>query len=338
MVVKGTALFIQANILKLNILNSYYISNTVVHCICFVLLCPFLIILLKKTTSKIFEVSAPKLWETIWLLPLFTTIIVLIFTYDLSQENVAGWQFITARLVIVINMLLIYGVLLNSLKNIKEQTILKEKSIKSQQLLAMYTNQYNLLQKHILETRRAKHDLRQHINLIQTYIDKKDTLALSEYIKKYGKTLPNDISSGYCQNYAIDVIIGYYAQIAKENNIKFSSNIQLPPDINIPDPTLCILFGNLLENAVEACKNFNKSQPFIKICSTIIGENSLSVTMDNSSDKPPSFSDGKLLSTKHNGIGMGTYSVIGIAEEYNGIAEFDYKDNIFYTSVFISIP
>lgn len=338
MVIRGTALFVQANILKLNILNSYYISNTVVHCICFVLLCPFLIILLKKTTSKIFEVSAPKLWEIIWLLPLFTTIIVLIFTYDLSQENVAGWKFITARLLIIINILLIYDVLLTSLKNIKEQTILEEKSIKSQQLLAMYTNQYNLLQKHILETRRARHDLRQHINLIQTYIDKKDTLALSEYIKKYGKTLPNDISSGYCQNYAIDVIIGYYAQVAKENAIEFNSSINLPPDINIPEPTLCVLFGNLLENAIESCKEFNKVNPFIKICSTIIGENALTITIDNSCNKPPVFSDGTLLSTKHSGIGMGTYSVISIAEEYNGVAEFDYKDNIFYTSVFISIP
>lgn len=338
MVIKGIALFIQANILKLSILNSDFISNTIVHIICFVIFCPFLILLFKKTTDKIFEVEAPKVWYTIWLLPLFTTIIVLIFTYNLSYENVTSWKFITARLLIVVNILLIYGVLLSSLKNIKEQTILKEKSLKSQQLIAMYTNQYNLLQKHILETRRARHDLRQHLNLIQTYIDKNDSEALSEYIKKYGQTLPNDISSFYCKNYAIDVIIGHYAQIAKENDIEFSSNIQLPADINIPEPTLCVLFGNILENAIESCKNFNKAKPFIKICSTIIGENSLSITMDNSCNKPPVFSDGALLSTKHSGLGMGTYSVIGIAEEYNGIAEFDFKDNIFYTSVFISIP
>lgn len=330
MVIKGTSLFIQVNILNLNILNSIYITNAVVHIICFVIFCPFLILLFKKTTDKIFEVDAPKIWYTIWLLPLFTTIIVLIFTYDFSYENVTSWKFITSRLLIIINMILIYGVLLTSLKNIKVQTMLKEKSIKSQQLIAMYTNQYNLLQKHILETRKAKHDLRQHLNLIQTYIDKNDSAALSEYIKKYGQTLPNDISSGYCKNYTIDIIIGHYAQLARENDIEFNSNIQLPSDINIPEPTLCVLFGNLLENAIESCKDFNKAKPFIKICSTIICENSLSITMDNSSDKPPVFSDGALLSTKHSGLGLRTYSVIGIAEEFNGITEFNYKDYFLY--------
>lgn len=82
-------------------------------------------------------------------------------------------------------------------------------------------------------------------------------------------------------------MLGYYGSIAEENNIKFITNIDLPKDIGIAEPTLCVLFGNLLENAIYACQHTDLPQPFIKVCSGIVGDNTFSITVDNSCDVAP---------------------------------------------------
>lgn len=329
-VIRGITVFLQYTFFDIS-----YTTEIILHTICFICFLPFILIMFKKITTIIFEVDAPKLWHTIWILPFVTTAIVLIFTYNLNPVGIYGKQFILARLLLIIVTILIYGSLLHALLSIKEHIILKEKTSSADKLITMYINQYNMLQSHITEIRKARHDLRQHINLIQTYIDKNDSKALSEYLALYKTTMPKDIKTGYCANYAVDAVLGWYGQIAEENNIEFTTDVRLPQKLNIPEPTLCVLFGNLLENSIEACKNTKIKKPFIKVHSIIIGDNALSLTIDNTCENAPLYKDGALMSTKHKGKGCGTYSVREIAARYNGIADFSFKDNVFFASVIL---
>lgn len=329
-ILRGISVFIMYTFFDVS-----YTAEILIHTVCFAVFLPFLIILLRKAVTIIFDVEAPKLWRTIWILPFVTSAIILMFTYDLKPAGSYRLQFISARLLFIFAVLMIYGVLLASLKNIKEQTILKEKSETANKLTAMYMTQYNTLYNHITEIKKARHDLRQHINLIQSYIDKGNNKALSEYLALYKKTIPDDIKTGYCANNTIDVMLGWYGALAEENNIKFITDIRVPSEINIPEPTLCVLFGNLLENAIDACKATDLEVPFIKVCCTITGTNVFSLTVDNSCKYPPVFENGVLMSSKHKGKGYGTYSVSSIAEEYGGIADFKYNNNVFYASVLL---
>ena len=45
------------------------------------------------------------------------------------------------------------------------------------------------------------------------------------------------------------------------------------------------------------------------------------------------FQDGKPLSSKRNGVGIGTVSIQDIARRYHGSARFEYREHVFYTSV-----
>lgn len=95
-----------------------------------------------------------------------------------------------------------------------------------------------------------------------------------------------------------------------------------------------MFFGNLLENAVDACRAARADKPYIKICSTIVG-NAFSLTVDNTCGNPLIYQNGRIMSTKHEGIGYGTVSVRAIAEEYNGVADFKQRSNMFYASVLL---
>lgn len=317
------------------VFGSVTLMEIVIHTVCFCVFCPFVVMLFKRTIDRIFEIDEPKLWRTIWLIPLFSTILVMIITENPSNENVLTLKFVVARLIIIINMLLVYGTLLNSLNNIKEQIILREKDLRAKQLTAMYKRQYEMLKSNIYETRKARHNLKQHLNLIQAYIDKNDHKALKEYVEKYGKTLPKNINGSFSLNYAVNVILSYYAEKAAERGIIFTTNIRLPERVDIPEPTLCVLFGNLLENAVEACEGYKDKKPFIRICSALVSERVFSVTVDNSCFSEPVYENGDIVSSK--GSGMGIYSVKVIAEQYDGTAEFEYKDGVFYASILLNL-
>lgn len=105
----------------------------------------------------------------------------------------------------------------------------------------------------------------------------------------------------------------------------------------IPETEFCVLIGNLLENAVDACAGTAAGiQPFIRLHVVQTGFSMLSITADNTSSGSPNWSGDKLLSTKHSGYGIGTESIRMIAERYHGDARFAWKDGIFYASIMLN--
>lgn len=67
--------------------------------------------------------------------------------------------------------------------------------------LTMQTVQYENLQEKITEVRRAKHDVRHHITLMQEYLNTRNYAALSEYLKQYRMSLPDDTPVQFCSKY-----------------------------------------------------------------------------------------------------------------------------------------
>lgn len=311
-------------------------SGTMIRLIPSVLLAPFMLYFLNVTKERVLRSYAPTLWSTMWLLPVLTTGIVMLFTYDLDLISVTGLSFLLARVCLLIISIVIYFIFVSSLESLRLQGEAEERARNQAQIIALQQFQYTRLQKQIEETRLARHDLRQHLNLIQAYLDTGDTATLGDYIQKYGQKLSLNAEKTYCQNYAVDAVVRYYAAKAEEAQIQFHDQIRLPEHLSIDEPDICILFGNLLENALESCLQLPTGTPFIRVHAQIAGRSAVSITVDNASQKPPARKKGQLLSTKHPGTGVGTLSICSIAERYHGVAEFKWQDGVFYASVFLN--
>ena len=120
--------------------------------------------------------------------------------------------------------------------------------------LSMQAIQYENLQERITEARRAKHDVRHHIALMQEYLNHKDYTALEDYLRQYGKSLPDDTLIRFCANPAANAVLLYFAQQAKNNGIDYIVKTEIPAELGIPETDISVLLGNLLENAIEACR------------------------------------------------------------------------------------
>ena len=107
-------------------------------------------------------------------------------------------------------------------------------------------------------------------------------------------------------------------------------------DTIIPEHEVCVLLGNLLENALEACTADSSKKPVVQVHIRQTGHSMLTLTVDNTCSVPPSLDCDALPSSKHPGSGIGTGSARAIAERYHGDARFEWKNGVFYASVMLN--
>lgn len=220
---------------------------------------------------------------------------------------------------------------------ILEQNKTLELKERNHQLL-MQSLQYDNLQEKITEARRAKHDVRHHIALMQEYLSNGELDALEEYLNMYGQSLPDDSIMSFCENTAANAVLLYFAQQAKNNGIDYIVKTRIPNNIAISETDISVLLGNLLENALDACKPELSDNKKIIVKANMEG-GALCITVDNTfTGNLKKTNDGRLVSTKHKGMGLGTQSIAGITGQYGGICRFEAKDGMFYASVFCRIP
>ena len=189
------------------------------------------------------------------------------------------------------------------------------------------------------DMRRTRHDLRHHIVILNQVKQTGDFSLIDKLIESYPAPVLHDQPLTYCLNDTANAVLVYYSDIALNHGIKLTVKINLPESLFIDKTDLAVVFGNILENAVEACKFVDKDR-FI----TVTGEYSQEtakpakfslIVKNNYKIEPHTNEDGVFLSSKHKGNGIGISSVNHIVERYGGNCSFVSENGIFTVSVII---
>lgn len=183
--------------------------------------------------------------------------------------------------------------------------------------------------------KKQRHDLRHHLVAIREFAGNEN-----EELKSYLNSLIENVPTGselYCKNKAVNAIVSHYAKICKNENVKFDSKLIIPEIKTASfNGDLSVIFGNLLENAIEACRRTGEGERFIRISSDIDYE-LLVITMDNSYDGHFTYEGERFRSSKREDFGVGLSSVLYTARKYQGDAKFEGKDGNFQSSVYMNI-
>ena len=193
-------------------------------------------------------------WRYLWLIPATFYIVWYFAIYSVvsrSALEIALRPKNTLFLFIInVGAILIYYVVTRLILEQNQTLELEEKNHQ----LSMQAVQYENLQEKITDARRAKHDVRHHISLIREYVSKGELDALLRYLDGYNDSLPDDLLIRFCENPAANAVLLYFAQQAKDNDIDYIVNAEIPGDIFVSDTDISVLFGNLIENAIDAAK------------------------------------------------------------------------------------
>jgi hypothetical protein len=167
------------------------------------------------------------------------------------------------------------------------------------------------------QLRIMRHDYKFHLTSMQKMIDDGDTSHFMEYIAKVSDGIDDNAVDDYCSNRVLNALIYGYAERCKAADILFSAKIIPPPADTVDDYELCIITGNLLENAVTACMRTPlETQKYIEI-SMRPREDQYGIKVENSYDGVLRYEEKELYSIKKNG-GLGISSIKAIASRHNG--------------------
>ena len=343
---------------------------------------------LHEILRTLISVEIHDFWMTAWLLPFVATTMILLLTGTIRDGHV-GSLALLARILLLLCMFMLSHLLILFMKNLQEQIITNERNKTMENLLRVQTEQFEMLKTRIMESRRARHDFRHHRMVLKELADRNDLHGIRTYLAEYSAEHVDTPSKVYSNNPTVNAVVAYYAGHAEAAGIRFTARVQLPEQLLIPDPIFCVLLGNLLENAVDACKaelsrgassgaasaeaNAGglvtesdtvptgtdrstatvadtaidprvgvsaaadiRSDQAIRVIVKQNGDACLSIVVDNTCSRKPIWDEGELVSTKHEGHGVGTVSIRYIAQRYDGDARFEWRDGIFYASVMLN--
>ncbi len=301
------------------------------------LLIPMAFPMRKQFRSAMQNENIKVAWRYLFLIPATFYFIWFyhLYAHTHSSETFA-FEFSNVFFLLVMNLgsyLIYYMVSILVLEQTKNITLEEHNH-----MLAMQTLQYENLQERIKEARHAKHDIRHHISVMLSYIEEENYEKLKEYLKSYRRSVPDDSSMELCANHAVNVLLLYFGQQAKTNDIDYVVKTDLPKDIHIADNDISVLLGNLLENALEACIHQTNTDDKKIIIGASHDGNSVYFTIDNTYDNEiRKDKNGVYLTTKKTGNGLGLESVKNITASYDGIFTTEQQNGMFYASVMLKM-
>lgn len=203
--------------------------------------------------------------------------------------------------------------------------------------IELQRKQYLTLAKNSEEIKLQRHDLRHQLTVIKQFNNNGETIELNEYLNTIINNIPQADTLNFCENFAVNAVAGYYAALAQKAQINLTINLAIPDNSEqVQDSDLCIIIGNFLENAIDACKYIPPEERFIKMKS-LIQYDTLILTMDNSFDGHYDREGDIFYSRKRTGKGIGLASVEAVANKYNGGVKYEIQNNIFLSSIYIKI-
>ena len=185
------------------------------------------------------------------------------------------------------------------------------------------------------ETRAMRHDMRHQLSALRGYLQKEDTKGGLEYLSQLDRNTADIATLMISDNFAVNAVTSHYLYMAQSEQIQCDFLLTVPEKAGqIDDSDLAVVFGNLLENAIEACAYLPPEKRFIKMRSQVAGKQ-LTLTIDNSFDGSYKEEDGNFISRKRDGWGVGISSVQTIVNRYRGTMKIEAMNGVFMVSLYI---
>lgn len=187
---------------------------------------------------------------------------------------------------------------------------------------------FQALNEHYSEQRILIHDIRRHLAVLRGIADEAENREIVEYISQLEELPELQKKIRYCNHSVLNVILARYGDECRKKGIAYSVDVRTSEIGNLASSDITALFGNLLENAVEAAERAD--EPYIELSlSEKQPQNTLLLSLVNSCpEKPEEDADG-LFTRKGGGDrhGIGLKSVGRTVKKYGGSLKQYYAED-----------
>ena len=214
-------------------------------------------------------------------------------------------------------------------------------SRRSEKKLAAFQNA--IMEQHYAEVesiyrkmRTWRHDYHNHIQVLAAYLEQGDTEKAREFLGEIQDTLTKVDTVLKTGNTMIDAILNSKLSLMHAREIRADATAKVPAKLSVRDIDLCVIIGNLLDNAMEACEKLPAGSRFIRIYINVKGTH-LYMSFTNSAGKKQEKVGTLFRSSKGALGGLGLSRVDSLVADYGGYVTRASEDGGFTTEVILPL-
>lgn len=180
-----------------------------------------------------------------------------------------------------------------------------------------------------------RHDYRNHIQMMKVLAENGDLDGIKAYLDELDTDLNTVDTVVKTGNAMADAILNSKISLARSRNIATQVDAHIPVKLSMSELDLCVIIGNLFDNAIEASLALPEDQRMIRVYLDIKGTQLyLSFTNRTAGKKLPKV--GKLFkTTKGADHGFGLVRIDNIIERLDGYLSRNSEDGAFTTELLI---
>lgn len=182
-----------------------------------------------------------------------------------------------------------------------------------------------------------RHDYHNHLQSLKSYL----ALGRTDSMVKYLNDLENELDSIDTQyhtgNFNVDAILNSKLSIATKDEIKIKCDATVPPVLTVNELDLCVILGNLLDNAMESCRKLeNREERFIRVYIGVL-KKQLYISVTNATSESVKMRTDTYFTSKRGEHGFGLRRVDNCVKKYNGYLNRQNEPGVFATEILLPL-
>lgn len=202
--------------------------------------------------------------------------------------------------------------------------------------------QTELIQTHYAEVenmyqqiRGWRHDYRNHIQMMKSYAASDDMEAVKKYLDELDEDLSTVDTVIKTGNKMTDAILNSKISLAKSRNIPVIADAHVPVALTTSELDLCIIIGNLFDNAIEASMGLPEEERLIRVYMDMKNTQLYMCFTNFTAGKKMKKENGLFRTTKGSGHGFGLVRIDTIVERNGGYLNRNSEDGAFTTEILL---
>ena len=180
-----------------------------------------------------------------------------------------------------------------------------------------------------------RHDYRNHIQLMKVLAANGDMDAIKDYLDKLDTDLSTVDTVVKTGNAMADAILNSKISLAKSKGIAVKVDAHIPVKLKMSELDLCVIIGNLFDNAIDASMALPEEQRLIRVYMDM-KNTQLYISFTNfTATKKLAKVGNRFNTTKGDGHGFGLVRIDNIIERLDGYLSRNSEDGAFTTEILI---
>lgn len=258
---------------------------------------------------------------------IFSTIVILLYLGILFlgiyyDGTVAGG--ISALIFILLEYLL-----QRIMKREEDKTIIYQNKLMKQQM--------DEIENIYMTMRGWRHDYHNHLQSLKGYLSLNKVDQMKNYLNELETDLDSIDTLYHSGNLQLDSILNAKLAIAEKGQIRIHCDASIPPQLHVSDLDLCVILGNLLDNAIESCRKIkNPDERFIRVYIGIL-KKQLYISITNATSETVKQRTDHYFTTKRGDHGHGLKRVDQVVKKYDGYLNRQNEPGVFATEIILPL-